>query len=287
MPLPALIIPISITAASAIAQLGGKLQARRKIQEAQRRLESRRQQHDAAIADLRRRQDAAKSRAISGNVGIPSALLRAEPHTYEPPAAAPRRWHWRRLLPFGQPVLGGKVHSRKRIIAPKALTTTASVIYKANPAIVARITQPVVSALPELSAVAGRASALGGEAAALGGKAALFGGRTAAVAATGPGAIVGRVALIGFTVVGYIISPLLAGLSIYLDVRRVRKARRELAAADAAMTDLETQATAQTLELERITAQGLLSLSASAAASNPSATAVAPSKPRQSQGAVP
>lgn len=264
MPLPALILPLSITAASAIVQLGGKLQARRKIQEAQRRLETRRQQHSATIADLRRRQDAAKARAISGNLAIPSALLRAEPHTYEPPDAAPSRWPaFLSFLRFGQPVLGSKVQSRKRIIAPKVFSTTASLVHKANPAIAGRLGQFVIGAMPEFSAMA-EISAVAGKMASVGGKATLLGGRTATAAAVGPGAIVGRVALVGFTVVGYIISPLLAGLSIYLDVRRVRKARRELANADAAMTDIETQATAQTLELERVTGPGRPSLSAPA-----------------------
>lgn len=281
MPLPALILPLSITIASAIVQLGGKLQARRKIQDAQRRLATRRQQHTDAIADLRRRQAAAKARAISGNIAIPSALLRSEPRTYAPPDAAPRRWpsflSFLPFLRFGQPVLRGKVQSRKRIIAPKVFSTTASLIHKANPAIAGRLTQFVIGAMPEFSvatefsaAAAGKLASVGGRAASVGGRAALLGGRTASAAATGPGPIIGRFALVGFTVIGYIISPLMAGLSIYLDVRRVRKAQRELAYADAAMTDLETQAAAQTLELERVTAQGLLSLSAAA-----------PSAPRQ------
>ena len=271
MPLPALILPLSITAASAIAQLGGKLQARRKIQEAQRHLESRQRQHTETIAELRRRQSAAKARAISGSVAIPAALLRSEPRIYAPPAADTGRWPaFLSFLRFGKPVLGSKVQSRKRIIAPKVFSTTASIVHKANPAIAGRLTQfvigamPEISALAEFSAVAGKMASVGGKAASVGGKATLLGGRTAGAAAIGPGAVVGRVALVGFTVVGYIISPLLAGLSIYLDVRRVRKARRELATADAAMTDLETQALAQTLELERVTASGLLSLSAAA-----------------------
>ncbi len=284
MPLPALILPLSITIASAIVQLGGKLQARRKIQDAQRRLATRRQQHTDAIAELRRRQSAAKARAISGNIAIPSALLRSEPRTYAPPDAAPRRWpsflsflSFVPFLRFGQPVLRGKVQSRKRIIAPKVFSTTASLVHKANPAIAGRLTQFVIGAMPEFSvatefsaAAAGKLASVGGRAASVGGRAALLGGRTASAAATGPGPIIGRFALVGFTVIGYIISPLMAGLSIYLDVRRVRKAQRELAHADAAMTDLETQAAAQTLELERVTAQGLLSLSA-----------LAPSAPRQ------
>ena len=284
MPLPALILPLSITIASAIVQLGGKLQARRKIQDAQRRLATRRQQHTDAIAELRRRQSAAKARAISGNIAIPSALLRSEPRTYASPDAAPRRWpsflsflSFMPFLRFGQPVLRGKVQSRKRIIAPKVFSTTASLVHKANPAIAGRLTQFVIGAMPEFSvatefsaAAAGKLASVGGRAASVGGRAALLGGRTASAAAAGPGPIIGRFALVGFTVIGYIISPLMAGLSIYLDVRRVRKAQRELAHADAAMTDLETQAAAQTLELERVTAQGLLALSAPA-----------PSAPRQ------
>ena len=272
MPLPALAIPISITVASAIAQLGGRLHANRKIRAAQEALQRRRVQHCFAVAEQERRQAAARGRIAGRGQTAPAHLASYVPAQWRPEAA--EQGFVRRLVRnviLRRNGLDENVKSEKRIILPKAASTVASVTYKANsgaimeivlpalrPALAygseaamasgralqvagARAGQALVAALPESSTLGRGALAAAPRAATLGGNAGAAGG-----------GIAGRIALSAITVAGYFIAPALAALSIYLDWRKVARARRELHAAILEMEGMEGQAAAVTAELENL-----------------------------------
>ena len=275
-----LAIPIALTILSAIAQLAGRLYATRKIRAAQNALQRRREQHAYAIAQQQRRQDAARRRiAALGSDSDPHSH-----HALTPALAdyAPRIWlpdrpdggFLRRL--FRRIILrsGGideHIPSSKRIILPKVASTAASIVYKTNSPALMRLLMPALR--PALAFGAEIAAAIGrtlqlmasriaqlltaavpqtGRAATVAPRLAATGGGAAGGSLGAGGGLLARLAVTGIAVIGYLIGPALAALSIYLDLRKVRRARRELAAASAAMDKYEAEAAAVTAALENI-----------------------------------
>ena len=273
-----LAIPIALTILSAIAQLAGRLYATRKIRAAQNALQRRREQHAYAIARQQRRQNAARRRiaALGSGSGsdhaLPPALAGYAPRIWlpdRPDGGILRRLFRRIVLRSGG--IDEHIPSQKRIILPKVASTVASIAYKTNSPALMRILMPALrpalafgaetaaAAGRTLQLMASRAAQLVTAAVPQTGRAATVvprltttaGGAAGAEAAAGAG-ILARLAVTGIAVIGYLIGPALAALSIYLDLRKVRRARRELAAASAAMDKYEAEAAAVTAALENI-----------------------------------
>ena len=271
-----LAIPIALTILSAIAQLAGRLYATRKIRAAQNALQRRREQHAYAIARQQRRQDAARRRIAALGSGsdhaLPPALAGYTPRIWlpdRPDGGFLRRLFRRIVLRSGG--IDENTPSQKRIILPKVASTVASIAYKTNSPALMRLLMPALRPAlafgAEIAAAAGRTLQLMASRAAQlvtaavpqTGRAATVvprltttaGGAAGAEAAAGAG-ILARLAVTGIAVIGYLIGPALAALSIYLDLRKVRRARRELAAASAAMDKYEAEAAAVTAALENI-----------------------------------
>ena len=269
-----LAIPIALTILSAIAQLAGRLYATRKIRAAQNALQRRREQHAYAIAQQERRQDAARRRiAALGSDHAPTpALAGYAPRIWlpdRPDGGFLRRLFRRLVLRSGG--IDENTPSQKRIILPKVASTVASIAYKTNSPALMRILMPILrpalafgsetaaAAGRTLQLMASRAAQLVTAAVPQTGRAATVvprltttaGGAAGAEAAAGAG-ILARLAVTGIAVIGYLIGPALAALSIYLDLRKVRRARRELAAASAQMDKYEAEAAAVTAALENI-----------------------------------
>ena len=271
-----LAIPIALTILSAIAQLAGRLYATRKIRAAQNALQRRREQHAYAIARQQRRQDAARRRIAAlgsdSDHALPPALAGYAPRIWipdRPDGGFLRRLFRRIVLRSGG--IDEHIPSSKRIILPKVASTVASIAYKTNSPALMRLLMPAlrpalafgsetaVAAGRTLQLMASRAAQLVTAAVPQTGRAATVvprltttaGGAAGAEAAAGAG-ILARLAVTGIAVIGYLIGPALAALSIYLDLRKVRRARRELAAASAQMDKYEAEAAAVTAALENI-----------------------------------
>lgn len=270
-----LAIPIALTILSAIAQLAGRLYATRKIRAAQNALQRRREQHAYAIAQQQRRQDAARRRIAalgSDDHALPPALADYAPRIWlpdRPDGGILRRLFRRLVLRSGG--IDENTPSQKRIILPKVASTVASIAYKTNSPALMRLLMPALR--PALAFGAETAAAIGRTLQLMAsriaqlltaavpqtGRAATVvprltttaGGAAGAEAAAGAG-ILARLAVTGIAVIGYLIGPALAALSIYLDLRKVRRARRELAAASAQMDKYEAEAAAVTAALENI-----------------------------------
>ena len=269
-----LAIPIALTILSAIAQLAGRLYATRKIRAAQNALQRRREQHAYAIAQQERRQNAARRRIAARGCHhtLPPALADYAPRIWlpdRPDGGFLRRLFRRILLRSGG--IDENTPSQKRIILPKVASTVASIAYKTNSPALMRILMPILRPAlafgSEIAAAIGRTIQLMASRAAQlvtaavpqTGRAATVvprltttaGGAAGAEAAAGAG-ILARLAVTGIAVIGYLIGPALAAVSIYLDLRKVRRARRELAAASAQMDKYEAEAAAVTAALENI-----------------------------------
>ena len=264
-----LAIPIALTIISAIAQLAGRLYATRKIRAAQDALQRRRIRHACAIARHQRRQHAARRRIAARGFyhTLPPALADYAPRIWlpdRPDGSLLRRLFRRIILRSGG--IDERIPSQKRIILPKVASTAASIVYKTNSPALMRLLmpalRPALAFASETAAAAGRAiqlvlsravqfltaaSAETGGAATVAPRLATAGGSLGA-----GGGILARIAVAGIAVIGYLIGPALAAVSIYLDLRKVRRARRELAAASAAMDKYEAEAAAVTAALENI-----------------------------------
>lgn len=275
-----LAIPIALTILSAIAQLAGRLYATRKIRAAQNALQRRREQHAYAIAQQQRRQDAARRRIAAlgsdsdsdSEHALPPALAGYAPRIWlpdRPDGGFLRRLFRRIILRSGG--IDEHIPSSKRIILPKVASTAASIVYKTNSPALMRLLMPALR--PALAFAAEIAAAIGrtlqlmasraaqlltaavpqtGRAAAVAPRLATTGGGAAGGSLGAGGGLLARLAVTGIAVIGYLIGPALAALSIYLDLRKVRRARRELAAASAAMDKYEAEAAAVTAALENI-----------------------------------
>ena len=264
-----LAIPIALTILSAIAQLAGRLYATRKIRAAQDALQRRRIRHACAIARHQRRQHAARRRIAAHGCdhALTPALADYAPRIWlpdRPDGSLLRRLFRRIILRSGG--IDERIPSQKRIILPKVASTAASIVYKTNSPALMRLLMPALRPAlafgSETAAAAGRAiqlvlsravqfltaaSAETGAAATVAPRLAAAGGSLGA-----GGGILARIAVAGIAVIGYLIGPALAAVSIYLDLRKVRRARRELAAASAQMDKYEAEAAAVTAALENI-----------------------------------
>ena len=204
MPLPLLLVPLAVAGGSAVAQAVAKLRAHGRLNALRDELE---QLESGHRDEMRRHYD--RQAELCRQLGHPEpepppVLCEADqPETAEPPP--PR---WRRLLRRRTTtVADGSTHTRSGIIGRHGASFAAGTVWR-------MLSEPVLNVARPLSArlltFAPRFVSVGGA-----------GGSIAA--STGL-----RFALGAITVVGIIVGPALAVWSIFSEVRRVRKARREL-----------------------------------------------------------
>ena len=204
MPLPLLLVPLAVAGGSAVAQAVAKLRAHGRLNDLRAELEQLEADHRDEMRQHYTRQAELCRQLGSPGPELPTVLREAEqPETAEPPP--PR---WRRLLRRrSTTVADGSTRTRSGIIGRHGASFAAGTVWR-------MLSEPVLNVARPLSAklltFAPRFASVGGA-----------GGSIAA--STGL-----RFALGAITVVGIIVGPALAVWSIFSEIRRVRKARREL-----------------------------------------------------------
>ena len=205
MPLPLLLIPLAVAGVSALAQTVAKLKAHSRLNALRAELEQLESDHREQIQQHYDRQVELCRRLDLPEPELPPALR--EP---DPAAAVVRPVPlWRRPLQRRRRTLAdGPAQSRRNIVGRHAASFTAGTIWKTSSTNIMNLASPVTGRLLTLVP---RIASVGGGA----------GGSIAA--STGI-----RFALGAVSVVGIVLGPALAAVSIIREIRTVRKAQREL-----------------------------------------------------------
>ena len=206
MPLPLLLVPLAAAGGSALAQAIAKLRSHRRLNELRDELERLESQHRG---EMRRHFDLQVD--LCRQLGRQEPELPAVLHTMQQPdVTEPPVPRWRRLLKRrARTVADGSPHTRFGIIGRHGASFAASAVWRTSSTAIINVVRPVGM---RLLTFAPRFASIGGT-----------GGSIAA--STGL-----RFALGAFTVVGIVVGPILAVWSIISEVKKVRKARRELEA---------------------------------------------------------
>ncbi len=203
MPLPALLLPLAIAGGSALAQAAAKLRSHERLNALRAELEELESRHRDEILPLYERQVGLCHRLDLPEPEFPSSLRERE----ELPAPPPL---WRRLLRrYKRTVADGSPHSRVSIIGRQGAGFAAGAVWKAWSATILNLVRPMGARL--LTLFPGAAPAVGT------GSSLLFG-------------VSLRFALGIVSVAAIVVGPLLLAWAIIREVRKVRKARRELEA---------------------------------------------------------
>ena len=227
MPLPLLLVPLAVAGGSAVAQTVAKLRTHRRLNALRDELEQLESDHrDEMRLHYDRQTELCRQLGSPGPV-LPMVLREAD----QPEPAEPSAPRWRRLLGRrSTTVADGSTRTRSGIIGRHGVSLAAGTVWRmlSEPAL--NVVRPLSARL--LSFAPGLASAGGA-----GGSIAVSTGL--------------RFALGAVSVVGIILGPVLAAWSIFSEIRRVRRARRELET-----TRLQRRAelanyAARTLQLQR------------------------------------
>ena len=208
MPLPLLLIPLAIAGGSAVAQTVAKLRAHGRLNALRAELEQLESQHRA---EMRLNYD--RQTELCRQLGWPEPelppVLQEQDQPEEVELLVPR---WRRLLRRRTYTLAdGSPHSRFGIIGRHAASFSAGAVWRTSSAPIMNVLRPIGA---RLLTFAPRLASFGGG-----------GGSIAASTATSTGL---RFAVGAFTVFGIILGPALAAWSIIGEIRKVKKAQREL-----------------------------------------------------------
>ena len=201
MPLPALLIPLAIAGGSAVAQAAAKLKSHERLNVLRTELEDLESHHRDAILQQYERQ-----------VGLCHHLRLPEPEfppSLQESATLPEPSPlWRRLLRRRKrTVADGSPHSRAGIIGRQGAGFAAGAVWKAWSATIINLVRPLGARL--LTLFPGAAPAIG----------------------TGSSLVFSvslRFALGVVSVAAIVVGPLLLAWAIIREIRKVRKARREL-----------------------------------------------------------
>ena len=201
MPLPALLIPLAIAGGSAVAQAAAKLKSHERLNVLRTELEDLESHHRDAILQQYERQVGLCHRLRLPEPEFPPSLRESELLPAPPPL-------WRRLLRRRKrTVADGSPHSRAGIIGRQGAGFAAGAVWKAWSATIINLVRPLGARL--LTLFPGAAPAIG----------------------TGSSLVFGvslRFALGIVSVAAIVVGPLLLAWAIIREVRKVRKARREL-----------------------------------------------------------
>lgn len=201
MPLPALLIPLAIAGGSAVAQAAAKLKSHERLNMLRAELEDLESHHRDEILQQYERQMGLCRRLSLPEPEFPASLLESKTLS-EPPSL------WRRLLRRQKrTVADGSPHSRASIIGRQGAGFAAGAVWKAWSATILNLVRPMGARL--LTLFPGAAPAIG----------------------TGSSLVFGvslRFALGVVSIAAIVVGPLLLAWAIIREVRKVRKARREL-----------------------------------------------------------
>ncbi len=204
MPLPLLLVPLAVAGGSAVAQTVAKLRTHGRLNALRDELEQLESDHRDEMRRHYVRQTELCRQLGRPEPELPLVLSEAEqPETAEPPP--PR---WRRLLRRRTTtVADGSTRTRSGIIGRHGASFAAGTVWRMLSEPLLNVVRPLSARL--LTLAPGLASAGGA-----GGSIAVSTGL--------------RFALGAVSVVGIILGPVLAAWAILSEIRRVRKARREL-----------------------------------------------------------
>ena len=225
MPLPALLLPLAIAGGSAVAQAAAKLKSHERLNALRAELEELESRHRDEVLQQYERQVALCQRLHLPGPEFPPSQLKRE----QPPALPPL---WQRFLRRRKrTVADGSPHSRVGIIGRQGAGFAAGTVWKVWSATILNLVRPVGAKL--LTLFPGAAPAVGTT------SSLVFG-------------ISLRFALGIVSVAAFVVGPLLLVWAIVREVRKVRKARRELETIRAMRHEELTAYAARTRQLERI-----------------------------------
>ncbi len=201
MPLPALLLPLAIAGGSAVAQAAAKLKSHERLNALRAELQELESHHrDEMLLHYERQAGLCRRLGLAGPE-FPASLQANE----EPPLPPPL---WRRFLRRRKrTVADGSPHSRASIIGRHGAGFAAGTVWKVWSATILNLVRPVGAKL--LTLFPGAAPAVG----------------TTSSLAFG---ISLRFALGVVSIAAIIVGPLLLAWAVVREVRKVRKARREL-----------------------------------------------------------
>ena len=219
MPLPLLLIPIAVTVGSAGVQAVGKLRSRKELNSLRAQLADAQARHRHLLTEYYLRQHFLCRQLGLEPPAKPESLLPPQPADEgEENTSQPR---WRRVLrrkPQAT-LTQGSTGSAKHIVGRHSASVATSVVWKTTSANILRIVQPVGTRL--IQPVGSRLVTIAPRFATVGGGAASTGGSIA-------GSSAARIAIGSFTVVGIVIGPAIAAWTVTSEIRKIRKARRDL-----------------------------------------------------------
>ena len=201
MPLPALLIPLAIAGGSAVAQAAAKLRSHERLNALRAELQELESRHQEEILPLYEQQVHLCHRLRVPEPEYPASLLESEALPEPPPL-------WRRILRRQKrTVADGSPDSRASIIGRQGAGFAAGTIWKVWSAAILNLVRPMGARL--LTLFPGAAPAVGTT------SSLVFG-------------ISLRFALGIVSIAAFVVGPLLLAFAIVREVRKVRKARREL-----------------------------------------------------------
>lgn len=213
-----LVVPLAITVISAVAQVIAKLRARKVLNELRADLEAARLRHRSRITEYFLRQQFLCRQLELALPERPASTLPPleDEDDDDQPGYLKRGVRWLLAkLPWRKPkttLTEGSTGSARAIVGRHAASVSSSVVWRTTGANIMRVAQPVGS---RAATFAPRLASLGGGAASTGGTLA-FG--------TAVRAVVGAI-----SVVGWVIGPALAAWTVTSELRKIKKARRDLA----------------------------------------------------------
>ena len=236
-----LVVPLAITVISAVAQVLAKLKARKVLNELRADLDGARLRHRSRLTEHFLRQHFLCRQLELATPDRPASTLPPQAGEAADDALRWRRWVVQKL-PWRKPkttLTEGSTGSARAIVGRHSFSVGSSLVWRTTGANIMRVAQPVGS---RVVTVAPRLATLGGGAASTGGS---------LVAGTAVRAVIGAV-----SVVGWVIGPALAAWTVTSELRKINKARRDLAAL---LSQQETELAAfmsRNMELERRYAEG-------------------------------
>lgn len=216
-----LVVPLAITVISAVAQVIAKLQARKVLNELRADLDAARSRHRNLLTEYFLRQHFLCRQLELAPPERPASTLPPREGAEE---EKPRRLRWLLAkLPWRKPKITlteGSTGSARAIVGRHSFSVGSSVVWRTTGANIMRVAQPVGARI--IQPVGSRAVTIAPRLVTLGGGAASTGGSLAA--GTAVRAVIGAV-----SVVGWVVGPALAGWTVFSELRKIRKARRDLA----------------------------------------------------------
>lgn len=219
MPLPLLAIPIAITVGSAAAQMVGKLKSRKELNDLRTRLADAKQRHRHLLTEYYLRQHYLCRQLGLEAPELPLSLLPPEPE--EDAVERTRQPRWKRLIRRKEKttLTQGATESARVIIGRHSFSAVSGVVWKTTSASILRVVQPV--GLRVIQPVGARIVPYAPRLLMFGGGASSTGGSIAASTAA-------RATLAGISGVGLLLGPAIAAWTVTSEIRKIKKARRDL-----------------------------------------------------------